>query len=73
MAVLNNSFLKDGFRDVPWINAANTYPTPTAAPANLHYSPMVANPAPINLAAINIAVRSIDQSFLSVAMRIDRW
>lgn len=43
----NNSSFKDGFREVPRTRAPNTVPIPTPAPA----SPIVARPAPINLAA----------------------
>ena len=46
---LNNSSFKDGFRETPIINAPKTVPIPTPAPA----SPIVASPAPINLAACN--------------------
>ena len=49
MANLNNSSFKEGFLEVPSTNAPNTVPIPTPAPAK----PIVANPAPINLAACN--------------------
>ena len=49
IAVLNNSSFKEGFREIPITNAPNTVPIPTPAPA----SPIVAKPAPINLAACN--------------------
>ena len=40
----------DGFRDIPIMNAPNTVPIPTPAPAK----PTVAAPAPINFAACRI-------------------
>jgi hypothetical protein len=46
---LNNSSFKEGFREIPITNAPKTVPIPTPAPAN----PMVARPAPTNLAAYN--------------------
>lgn len=49
IASLNNSSFNEGFREVPITNAPNTVPIPTPAPAN----PMVASPAPTNLAACN--------------------
>ena len=49
IAVLNNSSFKEGFREIPITNAPNTVPIPTPAPA----SPIVAKPAPTNLAACN--------------------
>ena len=49
IASLNNSSFKEGFLATPITNAPNTVPIPTPAPA----SPIVANPAPINLAACN--------------------
>ena len=48
----NNSPFNEGLRDVPDIKAANTKPAPIAPPP----SPIVANPAPINLAAATILV-----------------
>lgn len=47
MQYLNNFASLDGLRDLPKMNAANTVPIPTPAPAN----PMVAEPAPLNFAA----------------------
>ena len=49
IASLNNSSFNDGFLDTPMIKAPKTVPIPTPAPAN----PMVAKPAPTNLAACN--------------------
>ena len=49
IAILNNSSFKEGFRAIPTTRAAKTLPIPTPAPAK----PMVANPAPIYLAACN--------------------
>ena len=49
IASLNNSSFKEGFRETPITNAPNTVPIPTPAPA----SPIVASPAPIDLAACN--------------------
>ena len=49
MASLNNSSFKEGFLDTPKTRAPKTVPIPTPAPA----SPIVANPAPTNLAACN--------------------
>ena len=46
IAILNNSSFKDGFLEIPMISAPKTVPIPTPAPAR----PMVARPAPINLA-----------------------
>lgn len=46
----NNSPFKEGFLDVPFINAANTNPAPIAPPPK----PIVANPAPINFAPATI-------------------
>ena len=49
--VIPKSFCcNDGFRDTPWIYAANTNPTPTPTPAN----PTEATPAPIIFADCNI-------------------
>jgi len=42
----NNFTSCEGFRDTPIINAAKTIPIPAPAPT----TPIVANPAPINLA-----------------------
>ena len=49
IAILNNSSLKDGFLEIPTTKAPKTVPIPTPAPAN----PMVARPAPKNLADCN--------------------
>ena len=49
IANLNNSSLKDGFLEIPITKAPNTVPIPTPAPAR----PIVANPAPKNLADCN--------------------
>ena len=49
IANLNSSSFKEGFLDTPKTKAPKTVPIPTPAPA----SPMVANPAPTNLAACN--------------------
>lgn len=46
IAILNNSSFNDGFLEIPKTNALNTAPIPIPAPAN----PIVAKPAPINLA-----------------------
>lgn len=47
IANLNISSLKEGFLDTPRTKALKIAPIPTPAPAN----PIVANPAPKNLAA----------------------
>ena len=49
IATLNNSSFNDGFLEIPKIKAPKTVPIPTPAPAN----PIVANPAPTNLADCN--------------------
>ena len=49
IAILNISSLREGFLEIPITKAPNTVPIPTPAPA----SPIVANPAPIHLAACN--------------------
>ena len=49
MASLNNSSFIEGFLDTPITKAPNTVPIPTPAPA----SPIVASPAPTNLAPCN--------------------
>ena len=49
IASLNNSPCNDGFLDTPITKAPKTVPIPTPAPAN----PIVANPAPKNLADCN--------------------
>ena len=49
IANLKSSSLKEGFLETPSTNAPNTVPIPTPAPAK----PIVAKPAPINLAACN--------------------
>ena len=49
IANLNNSSFKDGFLEIPITKEPKTVPIPTPAPAN----PIVANPAPINLADCN--------------------
>ena len=49
IATLNISSLREGFLEIPRTNAPKTVPIPTPAPA----SPIVANPAPTNLAACN--------------------
>ena len=49
IAILKSSSLKEGFLEIPTTNAPNTVPIPTPAPAN----PMVASPAPKNLADCN--------------------
>lgn len=49
IAILNNSSFSDGFLEIPRTKAPNTVPIPTPAPAN----PIVANPAPMYLAACN--------------------
>ena len=50
MVRLNNSCFKLGFLETPKIKAAKILPIPIAAPPKA----IVANPAPINLAAINM-------------------
>lgn len=50
IAKLNNSCFKEGLRDTPPIKEAKMSPIPVAAPPNA----IVAKPAPINFAAINI-------------------
>ena len=52
-AYWNSWFLTLGFRDVPWIRAQNTIPTPIPAPARAK----VAIPAPMYLAAPSIISR----------------
>jgi len=47
---VNSAFRRDGFRDEPWIRAANTIPTPIPAPV----SPSVAIPEPMYLAACSM-------------------
>ena len=55
IANLNNSSFKEGFLDIPKTRAPKTVPIPTPAPAN----PMVANPAPKNLADCNKIIKII--------------
>ena len=50
-AYWNNGGRRAGIREVAVINPENTNPIPTPAPAN----PIVANPAPIFLAACSIS------------------
>ena len=53
IASVNSSPLSEGFLETPNIRAPNTNPAPIAPPL----SPIVANPAPINLADIIILQR----------------
>lgn len=59
MAYPNSCFASDGFLETLWIKLLNTFPIPTAAPANA----IVAAPAPIDLAPSNISfILFINQS-----------
>jgi len=59
IAILNNSSLKDGFLEIPTTKAPKTVPIPTPAPAN----PIVARPAPKNLADCNKIMRKFKLFF----------